>query len=402
MTAPHHPHPQQPHQQPIPEPSDAEQSYRQPSHRQPDAGQSDWQRSRENPYVAHPGWQPAQEAPPGGQHGWQRGHEAQYAEPSEPQASHQPPDAGQPDWQRSQENPYVAHPGWQPAAGAQHGWQPDYQAPHAVPPDGQPYTESPYPESPYPESPYTESPYTEQPEPQPSAHDQLYGRHAAPHELHPLATHRAAGGAVPGEVALPILVPVPRRRFEALAWAALALGVGAVAAQLVVGGMVAAVAAGVGAVLAVIALFGTRKTLAGIGGVLCVAAIVLTTISRATTPVAEPGGLGDLTGDDPTAMQDVVVRDCVLVEVADDAVVAESTIEITNRTDQPQSYSVTVVVHDRTNDRVAEIIAAASSITPGQSVVLSGADASEPATLQADPGPADCKVTSVDRLALGG
>jgi hypothetical protein len=401
MTAPHHPHPQQPQ---IPAPSDAEQSYRQPDHQPPDAGQPDWQRNQENPYIAHPVWQPAHEPPPGGQHGWQPGHEAPYAEQPDPQASRQPPDAGQPDWQRNQENPYIAHPAWQPAheppPGGQHGWQPSYHAP----PDRQPGTESPYAEQADPQPGHQDQLYG----------DQLYGRHAAPRGFHPPATHRAAAGAFPGEVAQPILVPIPRRRFEALAWAALVLGAVAVAAHFAVGsavgstagtvgGMVAAVAAGLGAVVAVIALFGTRKIIAGIGAVLCVAAVVLTTAFRAVLPWAEPdGGLGGLTGDDPDAMQDVVVRECVLVEVADDAVVAESTIEITNHTDQPQSYSFTVVVHDRTNDRVAEIIATAASITPGQTVVLSGGDTSEPATLQADPGPADCKVTAVDRLALGG
>jgi hypothetical protein len=98
----------------------------------------------------------------------------------------------------------------------------------------------------------------------------------------------------------------------------------------------------------------------------------------------------------------VTVRDCVVADRGPGILMAEATIEIANGTDQRQSYMVTVTVDDATGARVAEINAIATSLPPGQSVVLSGQDASGSATEQARPGPADCQVASVNRLALGG
>jgi hypothetical protein len=199
--------------------------------------------------------------------------------------------------------------------------------------------------------------------------------------------------------------PASRRpRFGALAWSALVLGiVGVAGSQILVANLLpVAVVAGVGAVLGVVALFGTRKLPAGVGVVLSVGAIVVIVLAQGAA-VAEPDRTtGGLAGDDAAAMRDVTVRDCVVADRGPGILIAEATIEITNGTDQRQSYMVTVTVDDATGARVAEINAIATSLPPGQSVVLSGQDASGSATEQARPGPAGCQVASVNRLALGG
>jgi hypothetical protein len=199
--------------------------------------------------------------------------------------------------------------------------------------------------------------------------------------------------------------PASRRpRFGALAWSALVLGiVGVAGSQILVANLLpVAVVAGVGAVLGVIALFGTRKLPAGVGLVLSVGAIVVIVLAQGAA-VAEPDrATGGLAGDDAAAMRDVTVRDCVVADRGPGILIAEATIEIANGTDQRQSYMVTLTVDDATGARVAEINAIATSLPPGQSVVLSGQDASGSATEQARPGPADCQIASVNRLALGG
>ncbi len=75
--------------------------------------------------------------------------------------------------------------------------------------------------------------------------------------------------------------PVPPKpaRFGALAWTAVILGiVGIVGSPIIIFNNVTAVAAVVGLVLGVIALFGTRKVLALIGVVLCIAGIAVTVV----------------------------------------------------------------------------------------------------------------------------
>ena len=226
------------------------------------------------------------------------------------------------------------------------------------------------------------------------------GRHAVEEELRRARTQAGPGGG-PSQPGRPIFVR--RKRFEALAWAALVLGIvgiiagvaGAVVGSSIVGleyltiGLAAA-----GALLGVIGLFGTRKVLAGIGTVLCAGAIVV----AMTAQVAEPPGGNPLGGD--AAAQDVALRDCALVS-QDGAVKAEATIEITNRTDKRQSYNINVTVNDRGGPRVGEIYAIATDVAPGQSVVLSGAQASGTVSGQAQPGPADCRIATVNRLTLG-
>jgi hypothetical protein len=152
--------------------------------------------------------------------------------------------------------------------------------------------------------------------------------------------------------------------------------------------------AAVGALLGVIALLGTRKVLAGIGTVLCAGAIGVAT----TAQVAEPES-ASTPGD--AAAQDVALRDCTIVR-EDGAVTAEATIEITNRTGERQSYNINVTVNDQGGPRVGEINAIATAVAPGESVVLSGSQASGNVSGRAQPGPADCRVASVNRLALGG
>ncbi|MEU4802014.1 hypothetical protein [Actinosynnema sp. NPDC023587] len=74
--------------------------------------------------------------------------------------------------------------------------------------------------------------------------------------------------------------PKPKR-FGALAWAALILGIaGVVGSPIIILNNLTAVIAGVGVVLGVIALFGSRKILATIGVVLCVLAIVFTVMAQ--------------------------------------------------------------------------------------------------------------------------
>ncbi|RKT57619.1 hypothetical protein [Saccharothrix australiensis] len=76
--------------------------------------------------------------------------------------------------------------------------------------------------------------------------------------------------------------PQPKpNKFGALAWTALIVGiVGVVGSPVIFLNNLTAVAAFVGAVLGVIALFGTKKVLAGIGTALCVLGIVFTVIAQ--------------------------------------------------------------------------------------------------------------------------
>ena len=78
----------------------------------------------------------------------------------------------------------------------------------------------------------------------------------------------------------PVAPPKPTR-FGALAWTALILGiVGVVGSPIIILNNLTMIAAFVGLVLGVIALFGTRKILAAVGVVLCVAAIAFTVVAQ--------------------------------------------------------------------------------------------------------------------------
>lgn len=253
--------------------------------------------------------------------------------------------------------------------------------------------EQQHPQQAYPEQPYRPSGQSEQ----------LSGRQAAEEELRraQARTHGAAGG--PAQPPPPIFVR--KQRFVALAWAAFVLGiVGIVAgvADALVGSSIVVLKyltlglAVVGVLLGVIALFGTRKVLGGLGTVLCAGAIAVATTAQVAPPEAE-----STTSGADAAAQDVALRDCALVR-QDGAVIAQATLEITNRTGERQSYNINVTVNDRTGPRVGEINAIATAVAPGQTVVLSGPQASGTVSGRAQAGPADCRVAGVNRLALGG
>ena len=79
----------------------------------------------------------------------------------------------------------------------------------------------------------------------------------------------------------PPAAPPRPARFGALAWTALILGiVGVVGSPVIIFNNLTAIAAFVGLVLGVIALFGTRKVLAIIGVVVCVAGIGFTVVAQ--------------------------------------------------------------------------------------------------------------------------
>jgi len=81
--------------------------------------------------------------------------------------------------------------------------------------------------------------------------------------------------------ATPPVVPPQPARFGALAWTALILGiVGVIGSPIIILNNLTAIAAVVGLVLGIIALFGTRKVLAIVGVVLCVAAIAFTVVAQ--------------------------------------------------------------------------------------------------------------------------
>ncbi|MGH3772209.1 MAG: hypothetical protein ACRDRW_12565 [Pseudonocardiaceae bacterium] len=102
-------------------------------------------------------------------------------------------------------------------------------------------------------------------------------------------------------------------------------------------------------------------------------------------------------GDDPAARGDVAVSDC---SVASEYGVASThgTVKIINTTDKTQSYLITVSVNGAGGARVGEINVASNSLSAGQSVVLSGINATGSATGAAKPGPVTCAVASVTRF----
>jgi hypothetical protein len=357
MTAPH----SRSSQSGQPHPEDAEQQP--PSHGQLPYP---WPTDPEGPYQRQPQHELPYQEPPRLEPPYQRAaHEDDPYQQAHRDQPYQPPRLDQPYQPSNLDQPYQPRPDqpYQP---------PRIDQPYQPPNLGQLY-----------QPPNLGQPYQE------GNRSQSSGRHAAVER--PPAHLRAA--------------PASRRpRFGALAWSALVLGiVGVAGSQILVANLLpVAVVAGVGAVLGVVALFGTRKLPAGVGVVLSVGAIVVIVLAQGAA-VAEPDRTtGGLAGDDAAAMRDVTVRDCVVADRGPGILIAEATIEIANGTDQRQSYMVTVTVADATGARVAEINAIATSLPPGQSVVLSGQDASGSATEQARPGPADCQIASVNRLALGG
>ncbi|MGW4209475.1 hypothetical protein ACWEIJ_15905 [Lentzea sp. NPDC004789] len=109
----------------------------------------------------------------------------------------------------------------------------------------------------------------------------------------------------PSAYATPAVAPPKPTRFGALAWTALILGiVGVVGSPIIILNNLTAIAAVVGLVLGIIALFGTRKVLAIVGVVLCVAAIAFTVVAQQSA-VKELDkaldGVGDVSRQEPPA-----------------------------------------------------------------------------------------------------
>jgi hypothetical protein len=102
-------------------------------------------------------------------------------------------------------------------------------------------------------------------------------------------------------------------------------------------------------------------------------------------------------GHDPAALNDVAVSDCsVTSEYGVSS--TRATVKITNSTDKTQSYMATLGVNGIDGARIGEINVVSNSLTAGQSVSLSGMNASGTATQGAKPGPAACVVTNVNRF----
>jgi hypothetical protein len=188
---------------------------------------------------------------------------------------------------------------------------------------------------------------------------------------------------------------LPPAKFVGLAWSSLILGiVGIVFSPLPIINNISALIAVVGIILGLIALFGSRKILATSGAALCVLAIVFT-IAKQNHDVA---ALDKAFGHDPAAVKDVAVWDC---SVTSEYGIASShaTVTITNHTDKTQTYSATFSVNDTNGARIGEINTFTNSLAPGQSVTLSGMQASGTANSGAKPGPATCAVANVNRFA---
>ncbi|MGH3917064.1 MAG: hypothetical protein ACRDTC_27185 [Pseudonocardiaceae bacterium] len=200
--------------------------------------------------------------------------------------------------------------------------------------------------------------------------------------------------------------PPPRPtgpKFGGLAWTALILGVvGLVGSPIIIFNNLTAVFAGVGVVLGVIALFGTRKVLAGAGVALCVAAISFTVLAQEAAVEELGRELDEIAGGASAGtsanIDDVTISECAVVDDGYGYTSTQTRIEITNSTDTTQSYLVTISVNDETGARVGEINTVSNSLAAGQSTTLAGMSASGTATEDAQPGPANCTVASVERF----
>lgn len=186
-------------------------------------------------------------------------------------------------------------------------------------------------------------------------------------------------------------------KFSGLAWTSLILGiVGLVFSLVPILDVVTMLAAIVGIVLGVIGLFGTRKTLAGIGAGLCVLAVVATVAVMNSVTTAVDKGLQNI-GHNPAAMGDLAVSDCSVTNDYGTAL-SHATVRITNTTDKTQSYLTTISVNNASGTRIGEINVVSNSLAAGQSVTLSGMNASGSAVSDAKPGPATCVVANVNRF----
>ena len=186
--------------------------------------------------------------------------------------------------------------------------------------------------------------------------------------------------------------PATPHRLGALAWTALILGiVGVIGSPLLLWNNLTVLAAAVGVVLGVIALFGTRKVLAGAGVALCVAGITFTLMAQSSIDV------GRDFGDSEAAMRDVSIASCSIVENEYSSQPSvETVVNVVNSTDEAQTYLVTIGVADAAGARVGTVHANVSALAPGQATTLSGMNTSGFANEGAQAGPATCTVADVD------
>ncbi|MGH3811004.1 MAG: hypothetical protein ACRDUV_00920 [Pseudonocardiaceae bacterium] len=99
------------------------------------------------------------------------------------------------------------------------------------------------------------------------------------------------------------------------------------------------------------------------------------------------------------AAKDVTVSGCEIIDSGYGSMSSQAVVKITNNTDRAQSYWVTISLNDGTDARVGTINAISNSLAAGQSVTLSGMDASGLANEDASPGPSACTVADLDRIA---
>lgn len=152
----------------------------------------------------------------------------------------------------------------------------------------------------------------------------------------------------------------------------------------------------VGIVLARIAVFGSRTVLALIGGGLCVLAVVTTVAVMTSFSKAVDKAIPSI-GNTSAAMGDLTVSDCTVTSEYG-CKSTHATVTIKNTTDRTQSYMATISVNDASGTRVGEINTASNSLTTGQSVTMSGINATGTAVNDAKPGPAVCVVANVNRF----
>jgi hypothetical protein len=102
-------------------------------------------------------------------------------------------------------------------------------------------------------------------------------------------------------------------------------------------------------------------------------------------------------GHDPAAMSDVAGTDCSVTSEYG-LTSTHATVKITNSTGKTQSYMATISVNDASGARIGEINTVSNSLGAGQSVTMSGMNASGTAVSGAQPGPAACVVANVNRF----
>jgi hypothetical protein len=186
-------------------------------------------------------------------------------------------------------------------------------------------------------------------------------------------------------------------KFGGLAWTSLILGiVGLVFSLVPILDVITMLAAIVGIILGVIGLFGSRKTLAGIGAGLCVLAVIATVAVMNSVTTAVDKGLQNI-GHNPAAMGDLAVSDCSVTNDYGTAL-SHATVKITNMTGKMQSYMATISVNNASGARIGEINVVSNSLAAGQSVTLTGMNASGSAVNGAKPGPATCVIANVNRF----